>query len=293
MKKIIAVLGCLLIGFLMNAQTYTIPGATEQPAWVFPLWFEDALGNKDTLYFGYDPEAQNFDWPQSDSIFGENLENIDTAQFNCYWESGFPIPEALKIIVWNDLQFGSVISFYKTWYPPLTLRWDKSLFYSDVLPFPENEDAPRAWGEIITEGDMVPEGGCSFQYPFIMTDTPSVSGLACYLADSMVFQYGSLSGLAFKIAPWQPYWTSLENLSNNADNILFSPNPLSGNILSIYTGITQETTLEIFDLHGKQVLKSKLTGSNNYNLSIDIPPGIYIIQFQQENYFQTSKFIKL
>ncbi|HET8962356.1 MAG TPA: hypothetical protein VFM99_00545, partial [Chitinophagales bacterium] len=137
---------------ILHAQTYSIPGATVQPAWVFPLWFEDALGNKDTLYFGYDPEGQNFDWPQSDSVFGEELENIDTSKFNSYWESGFALPAALKIIVWNDLQFVSVISFYKTWYPPLTLRWDKNLFYSDVLPFPENEGAPRAWGEIITEG---------------------------------------------------------------------------------------------------------------------------------------------
>ncbi|MFN0276654.1 MAG: hypothetical protein ACKVPJ_12985 [Chitinophagales bacterium] len=69
MKKHL-LLGLLLIKILsLNAQTYTIPGATEQPAWVFPLWFEDALGNKDTLYFGYDPEAVDFGIPSSDTIF--------------------------------------------------------------------------------------------------------------------------------------------------------------------------------------------------------------------------------
>ncbi len=81
MKNILLI---ILIAVTANlfSQTYTIPGATEQPAWVFPLWFEDALGNKDTLYFGYDPYAIDFVWPQSDSVFAETFLTIDTSNFN-------------------------------------------------------------------------------------------------------------------------------------------------------------------------------------------------------------------
>ena len=49
----------LLLAMVKNtvAQTYTIPWAQQQPAWVFPLWFEDASGAKDTLYVCYDADA--------------------------------------------------------------------------------------------------------------------------------------------------------------------------------------------------------------------------------------------
>ncbi|MBK6730753.1 MAG: hypothetical protein IPG60_07235 [Bacteroidetes bacterium] len=69
----------------MHAQTYTIPGATEQPAWVFPLWFEDGTGAKDTLYLGYDSEGQDYGYPQSDTVFAEYFNLIDTTKFNVYW----------------------------------------------------------------------------------------------------------------------------------------------------------------------------------------------------------------
>lgn len=52
-----------------SAQTYTVPGAQQQPAWVFPLWFEDGSGAKDTLYFCYDANAKSV--LPYDTIFGE------------------------------------------------------------------------------------------------------------------------------------------------------------------------------------------------------------------------------
>lgn len=250
------------------------------------------------LYFGYDSEAIDYGVPSADSIYGEYFIPGDTTQFQAVWGGGWYYIDG-ELLTLNSLvlklyvAFGSSIGFNKTWYPPLTLRWDKSLFYSDVLPFPDNGDAPRAWGEIITEGDMVPEGECSFQYPFIMADTPTLAGLACYHADSMVFQYGSLSGLSFKIAAWQPYWTNIENPINPVGEIQVYPNPLHGNELTISVENPEEIILEIFNIQSSLIYKIKLAGSNSYTFSIDIPPGIYVLQFNQNNIFQTSKFIKL
>jgi hypothetical protein len=156
---------------------------------VFPLWFEDALGNKDTLYFGYDPDAVDYGLP--DTIFGEKNIPVDTSQFNVVWDGGVSYTDTgtygRKVrILKLEAAFGDGIGFYSTWYPPVILRWDKNLFYSDVLPFPDNGDAPRAWGVIETSGDMTPDG-CSFQYPFFMTDTTFGVLPACYKEDSMVF----------------------------------------------------------------------------------------------------------
>ncbi|MBP9084051.1 MAG: T9SS type A sorting domain-containing protein [Bacteroidia bacterium] len=283
---------------ILHAQTYTIPGATEQPAWVFPLWFEDALGNKDTLYFGYDPEAEEFGYPQTDTIWGEKYLPVDTGEFNIVFSGGVNYTDSgtygIKVIIAKlENTLGSSIAFYHTWFPPLTLRWDKNLFYSDVLPFPENVDAPRAWGLIETNGDMVPEGECSYMFPYIMTDTPTLAGIACYHADSMVFQYGSLSVLFFLVLPWQPYWTGIENITIQQDRILVYPNPLQGNELTISAENSEEIILEIFNIQSSLIYKTKLAGSNSYPLFIDIPPGMYILQCNQNTIFQTSKFIKL
>ena len=52
MKKSIVVILFSFFSFEVDAQTYPIPGAAQQRAWVFPFFIEDAHGNKDTVYIG-------------------------------------------------------------------------------------------------------------------------------------------------------------------------------------------------------------------------------------------------
>ncbi|MEN9521788.1 MAG: hypothetical protein RL065_165, partial [Bacteroidota bacterium] len=66
----------------MQAQTYTIPNASKQPAWVFPLWFENGDGQKDTVYIGYDIHADTWNGIGPDTIFGEKWQVINFNKFN-------------------------------------------------------------------------------------------------------------------------------------------------------------------------------------------------------------------
>lgn len=290
-----------LLLFALNtyAQTYTIPGATEQPAWVFPLWFEDALGNKDTLYFGYDPEAVDYGIPSPDTIFGEKFQLVDSSNFLTVWGGGGLYTDTgfygrnVTVTTFESL-YGDGIGFYSTWYPPLILRWDKNLFYSDVLPFPDNGDAPRAWGEIVTNGDMVPEGECSFQYPYIMTDTTQGSGLACYHADSMVFMYGSLAVLLFEIKPWRPYWTEVFENKNEHNSFQIFPNPIISESFQLHVNNTSQVHIEIFTIDSRPIYSSLLSGALDYTIPLTTNGSFfYLVRVTQNNSSQLLKLIRL
>src|SRR5258705_12233792 len=62
-----------------QAQQYTIPWATQQPQWVFPIYFEEGTGQRDTIYIGYDPASSSIFY---DTIFGEKKIYVDTNLFN-------------------------------------------------------------------------------------------------------------------------------------------------------------------------------------------------------------------
>jgi len=271
-------------------QTYIIPGTDEQPAWVFPLWFEDGLGNKDTLYFGYDPSGQDFGWPQSDSIFGEKLITVDTSKFNVYWESGFLLPSALKVLIWQNLEFGSNISFVHTFYPPLILRWDSNLFYNSIIPYPDLEPLPDACGEITSSGDMSTDG-CSFMYPIIITDTTQGGGLVCYFSDSIIYNTGSLSGLGFKVIPWKPNFLFNEENKNDLNPFEIYPNPVNS-ILYLDKKINGEYMYQIFDGTGMLLQKGNTSSSTTISFK-DYSAGIYILNLISNNLLITYKIIKL
>ena len=101
MKKILLPLSFFFATQLF-AQTYTVPGAQIQPAWVFPVWFEDFNGEKDTVFFCYDPEADNNDYGYGhDTIYGEKVIKIDTSRFNAYlYQDNLFV---LKAQVWQGL----------------------------------------------------------------------------------------------------------------------------------------------------------------------------------------------
>jgi len=75
----------LLFGCLSQCLAqYQIPGAQQQPAWVFPMYFEDGFGYRDTVYLGYDADARGETYDPTfnpiynpDTIFGEVYHLIE------------------------------------------------------------------------------------------------------------------------------------------------------------------------------------------------------------------------
>ena len=72
----------ILIAYCSSAQ-YTIPWAQQQPAWIFPIYFEEGTGLKDTIYLGYDPAAKPI--LGIDTLFGEGFQVVDTSTFKAYF----------------------------------------------------------------------------------------------------------------------------------------------------------------------------------------------------------------
>src|SRR5436190_16668352 len=78
-KKFSFIFFFLLISKISNPQTiYTIPWAIQQPKFVFPIFIEDGVGNRDTLYLGYDPNASQNSFDTADQKFGVFKTPIDT-----------------------------------------------------------------------------------------------------------------------------------------------------------------------------------------------------------------------
>ena len=59
-------LGILLGCITMEARAQTIPWATQQPEWIFPIYFENGNQEVDTVYIAYDFNSSNIQGIQSD-----------------------------------------------------------------------------------------------------------------------------------------------------------------------------------------------------------------------------------
>lgn len=288
MKKIIAVLGCLLIGFLMNAQTYTIPGATEQPAWVFPLWFEDGTGAKDTLYLAQDYYALNTGIDESDIVFGESLVVLDTANFFTCWQ--WPYMDSLgnKVIVLKDLWFFLYITFNKAQFP-VKIKWDDNLFYNSIIPYPDNGDLPRAWA-LFGCHDYSPEYPNCYplgDLPLLFTDT--IVGppylFEIWRKDSMVFNGPEDAYLldlpTFGIMPYNQFeYVPIKNI--DVDIISIFPNPFSDLLFLKSNYLMEEIT--IYNLINQVVFRSENINIFFINLDLMYLPSnsIYILHVSTE-----------
>ncbi|MEY2830053.1 MAG: hypothetical protein RIQ33_1911 [Bacteroidota bacterium] len=85
MKTVIFIIFIMLLhlfGF-SQATHYSIPNAPQQPKWVMPLWFEDAIGQRDTIYFCYQPKIINdsLHWAH----YGMYPKHVDTSKMQIGW----------------------------------------------------------------------------------------------------------------------------------------------------------------------------------------------------------------
>lgn len=275
----------------VSAQTYLVPGAQVQPAWVFPLWFEDGSGDKDTLYFCYDPSS-NDQYPSGDTIFGEKLVSTDSSIF---WVGlsalgGANLDTTRKVYVSN--QPFTLIFFHKGIYP-LKFFWDDTLFYSSSLPYPDLSPFPRARISIICSDAF---GNCpsdielsmtaiNSSFPFPLIDSAVFEGL------NNVYVGNTLGEFSIELRPFDsPLEDAVINLQSK--NITIYPT-ITHN--GVWVESDEMVDIRVTDLLGRQTnsLHNTMTTTKDYvDLSM-FTSGYYLFLVKTSGTYKTLKILKL
>ncbi len=88
--------------------------------------------------------------------------------------------------------------------------------------------------------------------------------------------------------PIGTYMSTLNVSSFEDSEIVLYPNPVSGGVLNIESNSTEALDVELYNMFGKQVLKSKAT--KNINVS-NLSSGLYLVKINQGSLSQTKKLI--
>lgn len=280
---------CLVLIFPFNvlAQPYSIPWATQQPGWVFPVFIEDAIGQRDTVYFGFDHSAMPHPGNQ-DLVFGEKNFPID--QFNFQASVNMPFADSIsKVDIIGDTSyfaFGYLFPLAMTnVHMPVTLKYDNSLFYSDSFPRVDQDPLPRGQGEISWYYSPNSILHCSSNDIILISDTISPTMGSCVYPDSLVIyhEFGFTVPVNVFVAIGFRAWTGasaqvgIATVDRNTHLKLF-PNPSSD-----YLNITTDNSfveLKIYNHLGNELFSKNFTkGIKTYKLNTqDFNIGIYYIK---------------
>ncbi|MBI1193891.1 MAG: hypothetical protein GC205_12090 [Bacteroidetes bacterium] len=194
-----SVLVLTLINTSVSSQTYTIPFAEKQPAWVFPLWFTNGDGQKDTIYLAYDPEASEF---LIDTVFGEFAIEPNGSDFEVRIGPDWKVYAADQLVLGGDLIVYNYIE-------PFGITYDARMFYSDSLPGLPSNLVPKVWasfeGSGFIEGCPIIDAG---GFIVILSDTTidgypgsSIDDDFC-MRDSMIFVENLTGPSIIALAPF-------------------------------------------------------------------------------------------
>jgi hypothetical protein len=123
-----------------KAQPYTIPWAQQQPAWVFPLWFESGDGQKDTLYLVYQPGLDINPQP-ADTIYGIKPICVNNDSFWVSANYDTPCTDSTTLILKAiGYEILSVVINHGKY--PFKMKWDEQLLYDTIFGQPASPGQP-------------------------------------------------------------------------------------------------------------------------------------------------------
>ncbi|MDD2564074.1 MAG: T9SS type A sorting domain-containing protein [Salinivirgaceae bacterium] len=310
--------GLLLISHNLLSQKY------QEPQWEMPLCFEDATGQRDTIWIGYDPSAEVGLWV-IDPQFDEGWKWIDTTQFNVYLTyQGFYSSQELHMdsVIKRDISSWTKILDSRVHFTkgqlPVVMKWDENLLNSDQLsayyrPIPPR---PRARIDLFSltglygvipcqEGgnhavDVYPEVICS---GYIPQNGELLFPCFCWQQDSLVFdntyggtrtyleEYFEHNTLDISIARHDyDFFAEIEESAQLEYSIY--PNP-TVNYTTIVNKKGSLLTLMLYDSRGALVL-SQTNSDNDIILNLEsLNRGIYILNIVDGEQAKNYKIIKL
>jgi type IX secretion system substrate protein len=277
---------CFTVHFSVSAQI-KIPGVQQQPQWAMPFMFEDANGDRDTVWIGYDPDASS-GMGGYDSIYNE-YRLIDTSKFcvilcpNCLSPNlTYSIDSAWKVEILSNF-ISSSIGFING-KMPITMYWVDSLFYSDSLPFPDLFPAPNGKG-IVTCDDLNPKFyNCPLEYEVLTLTDSVIPGMTYTYSDSIVFAGdtnwtpGQSLSLIIRIIPFNDFtYLGINGLKGKL-KITVYPNPVQDRIY-IENDETTEIECELYNIQGKKMMMFSLGPLERKTVYVDeFPSGIYLLK---------------
>ena len=277
---------------IAHSQTiYTIPWATQQPAWVFPIFAEDGAGMKDTLYIGFDSSASFLSYSIQDSIYGTKLVDIDTTKFNGIWDNIVCTTGTCKGYKANVTSINSSVDFFPSQWSfrffkgvlPLKISWDWQLFNSDSLPF---SGLPPAQGHLIYNFF----NNCHIRENFNRIIPPFGTEILichgnCNAGDSIViYNYLGMPGIVdggyidLYIEPYTDGWVGVTetNVQKKDYKIEFDSEQY------FLTNGSSSINIIVQDLLGRTIINTKIRENDLYYFSFP-ETGIYIIKIISNN----------
>lgn len=287
---------------------YTIHAQEREPQWMMPLYFEDANGDRDTVYIGYDTSAGGH-VENIDEVFNEGWIKIDTTKFNVFlWFYPGYLPVGSYIIDSDSVRKRDISSFP---YPyayigftkgkmPLTLKWVDSLLYSPKLPFPDIAPRPRARIDLYGDSGEPPYFNFPIEYePYSLTDYPT-EDLLYPVIDSIVFDGSgsdyyipgrAMSNVFVTIVPHNMSLVGIDEHENKDHAYIIYPNPFTYHI-TIANPDFEKLDITLFTATGKEIFHS-ITAQSIFTInSAFLAEGFYILRISTYNSYHSYKLIK-
>lgn len=273
MKKLNTLIIILLFSHFANGQEFS-----------FKMYFEDAIGNKDTLEFGYDIKGTD----TIDSIFGEiniietPLDSVfDVRISDAFWNNGNGTFQTKKQIIQNNncTCFSFITIDFKCNNWPITATWDNTVF----------NDVCRN-GSVLTSvhpGGWWDTGSPSDLWRAELLNTNQVTYTSNYYSGQFDENYAYVNDQNDTISVfWQAFGDSTilmvgleEFITNNEINVF--PNPaISYTTIQFGNEDLKIENVQVLNINGVSQ-PIKVTGKN-----IDltkVPTGLYFIQLTPSN----------
>jgi hypothetical protein len=295
-------LGLLLT---INLLLFIQVNCQQKPAWLMPLYFEDATGAKDTVYIGYDTRASSSE-SDIDTIFDEGWIKVDTSKFNAFiWLYPGYAPSG-DYIINSDSVRKKDISYWP--YPhaqvgfikgkmPLILKWEDSLLNSPVLPFKDISPRPRARIDFYCGCGEPGYNNCPIEGHLTLTGYPTPD-LQHICKDSVVFNgsgtripsYVLFNIYAFVVPHNFKSFTSAENTKSNYVSVY--PNPFTSHINISNPGLSA-LEITVVNAIGQVFFVTRNSSALITIDTKDMQGGIYIIKITSFNNSYFKKLLKL
>ncbi|MEZ4912124.1 MAG: T9SS type A sorting domain-containing protein [Saprospiraceae bacterium] len=263
-----------------------------------PIFFADAIGNKDTIILGYDINAtKGIDTALGElDILGTPYTKPFEVRASMYdynkirWEDP-RISESKKMMIESDCveppfydEENSMMVLMKCAHWPIEVSWDSTLFLDSCRAVSIVECAPGGWFDVCGGNnsfltlEMRKENIVSFIETIYTIPTESDTLFALFFPLSRALDVGVVEPAKhFKVSTFP----------NPANDVLHID-------ISDYQNTNNALKAHIQSIDGKTIKEVKLINANNTVEISSLISGVYTIKVSnQDNVFFVSKFVKL